>query len=365
MVELDDGVARRAARPAPDLGGQAEAALLRAIAGRLAGGAVAPAELLRALLVSLAQSLGGVGLAAVRLGDLAVVVQAEVERVEPALAGQQVERLLERPGALHVAGGPVRPGGVGVDVGVVLLRLDVRALVDFLQGGGGAAPGRVGAHRGDILHVEGGEGAVLFAAGLDGHDVVRTVAHRVGLFLAVEDRLHGPAQPPGGQRRQHGVLVEPELRAEAAAAVQADDPDVGDGDVEGAGQGLAVGMDGLGGVPDGELVAPPLGHTAMGFQARVHLAGRAVGFLHHEVGLGEALFEVAPAVVADAAAHQVAFLMDLRGVFPEGGLGVEDEGQLFVVNLDELEGVVGGVLVHGHHGGHFLAHVAQGGAEQL
>src|SRR3989304_5669389 len=97
-----------------------------------------------------------------------------------------------------------------------------------------------------------------------------------------------------------------------------------------------VGGAGWGGAPGGGLAPLPLGDAAMGFQAGVHLVLGAEGVLDDEVGLSEAIVNVAVGVLVGLAVAEVAAFLDSGGAGLEGGFGVDAGGALFVFGLAQV-----------------------------
>ena len=100
---------------------------------------------------------------------------------------------------------------------------------------------------------------------------------------------------------------------------------------------------------------------------RVGLDGRLVGavadeaLLRDEVGLGEALLDVAEVPVhlgVDVVRVARVLRVDQRGAGGDRRLGVEDGGQLLVLDLDQAQRPLGRLLVDRGHGGHLVADVA-------
>ena len=180
-------------------------------------------------------------------------------------------------------------------------------------------------------------------------------AHRV--VAPREQHLHRPPALPGQVGRDDRVLARAELAAEAAAHVVFNDSDVGRRDLEGPGQAVADAVDVLGRVVDDEVVALPRGDAAVRLGRVVDLEAGPVGALDDDVGLGEALFDVAPAVLEELVDVGLA-VAHLRGARVAGLFPIDDGGERLVLDLDQGQGLLGRPLVDGGHGRDLLAGVA-------
>ncbi len=204
---------------------------------------------------------------------------------------------------------------------------------------------------------ERGERPVLLRPGLVGLVRRRPVADTHRVVAPREQHLHRPPALAGQVGRDDRVLAHAELAAEAAAHVVLDDGDVGRRDLEGPGQAVADAVDVLGRVVDDEVVALPRGDAAVRLGRVVDLEAGPVGALDDDVGLGEAFFDVAPAVLEELVDVGLA-VAHLRGGRVAGLLPIDDGGERLVLDLDQGQGLLGRPLVDGRHGRDLLAGVA-------
>ena len=135
---------------------------------------------------------------------------------------------------------------------------------------------------------------------------------------------------------------------------------------------MAAVRDALGRRVDGDFVAIPLRQR----RARLHLTilneGRRISVLEHLIGRRESRLRIPlgsrrRSRLVREIQPDITLGPNLRSIRLEGLLGIENERQLLVVDLDELERLLGHVPVDRGHGGHGLAdethrvveHVAQ------
>jgi hypothetical protein len=258
----------------------------------------------------------------------------------------------------------VRARGVDVGVDRRLSGEDIRAPVHLPERRTAAGAADVGADAAEVVEVQGGQGAVLPATGFYGEDVAGTVPGRMRLLLPVERDLDRAVQAARGDRRQHRVLVHPQFAAEPAAAVQGDHPNVGERNPEALGQRLAVRMYRLGRVPHRQLAGLPVRDTAVGLEAGVHLVLRPEGLLDDEIGLRQARLQVAATVGPGMAGPDIAGVVDRRCAVAGRFLGVGDEGQLLVLDIDQAHRLGGVRQVQRHDRGDLVADESQGGVEE-
>ncbi len=149
----------------------------------------------------------------------------------------------------------------------------------------------IGADRGDIVHLHGGDVAGLLHgdAGLD------AMVARLGIgdegFEPVDAELDRPAQKHAGHHGRHLVGVEVELHAEAAADIGRDHPHLVFGDLQVAAEHVLHLERGLVGVDDGEraVAGIEIRDQAARFQRHRHLPFEAQLRLEDEIGLGKCL----------------------------------------------------------------------------
>ena len=324
-----------------------------------------PAERLGPLADALGEAGPGVGLAAPGLADAGNVPEPQVDAADAELPGQLVHRLLERPGALGMAGRAHRPCRAGVDEDVGRLRAHVRAGVEVpgQPVEQRRAAGRVGAAGAEAGELDGGQLTALRRADLDRHVRRRPVAGAQEGLLPRQEELDRPRGLPRQERRDHGVLARLELGAEATAHVVADDPDLGHGQAERPGRSGLDGVDPLGRLPQRQPVAVPAGDAAVQLERGVELALGAEAPLDDHIRRGEPGGHVTP-LVGGRLPHPVAALVHLRRFGRESVALVGDEREDLVVDPDRRQGVPGLVRGLGGDRGHRLALVAADRIEQ-
>ena len=224
-------------------------------------------------------------------------------------------------------------------------------------------PGEQHAHRGrrphgprrrvgaDVLHVVdlGGEDRAVDIERHPRHAVlVAGLARRHEVLPPVFDPLDCRRYLARRQHEAHVLAVRDDLLPEPAARVAHDHPDGVFGDAE---QTRAESPHLVGGLrrrPDGELARRPLDdhsprlHRHGGVRLLVeglgHHVGRGGACLVHRVGLGAA--QLTRDVVGVGLVHQLGRLL---------GVDVVDDGrERFVVDVDEVDGVLGDVPALGH-----------------
>ena len=178
-------------------------------------------------------------------------------------------------------------------------------------------------------------------------------------LAAVLDPFDGPTQVAG--REQHGHLVAPRvhLLAERPAHVAHVDPHLVLADPEDAGRGERQLVGALSRRPHVEApgVTLPVGDQAPGLHGHVALPLLMERLGHHEVGRLEHLIQLGVRTGAGRAQVGAQLGMDQMGT-AGGLLVVDDRSQRLVLDVYELEGVLGEVAVLGHDQGHRVAHEA-------
>jgi hypothetical protein len=173
----------------------------------------------------------------------------------------------------------------------------------------------------------------------------------------------------GGHRG--GVVIHPRLlSAEPAAHRRADDAHHAQRHIEQLADNLLDLVDRLGCQPDLHVAAGvAFDQRRMGFQVSGMVGVGREFVLENFVGLFEPYVQVP--VMKPGFADLVAFPPDdieygrrLGEVLVDDGrigqkrlFGIEDGRQLLVIDLDELQGLAGVVVVHGRYGGHLVADV--------
>ena len=216
--------------------------------------------------------------------------------------------------------------------------------------GGGVERAVVGQHVG----AQGKDLAVLGRRDFALHDVVPGERGRHQVLGAV---LHPLDRAAGDDRADDGedvARIDPDLVAEAAADIGGDDPDLVLGDAGDDREQGPVCVRGLGGFVEGQFAVDGVevgdgaaGLHRCGVDARVHhlLADHDVGGGEHRVGLGL----VAHLPVEDPVVRPALDLVaDHRRVRVQRLAGVHQRGKDIVFDVDQLQGVPGGVTVFGH-----------------
>jgi hypothetical protein len=245
----------------------------------------------------------------------------------------------------------------------------VRGLEVVAAGEDGEEAGRVlgrlrrGVERpvvGQHLRPDGEDLALARGRDLALHDVVagERGAHQVlGPVLDPLDRLAGDDRADDGA---DVAGVDADLVAEAAADVAGEDPDLVLGDARDHGVERPVGVRRLRRLVQGQLAVDRVvvGDRAAGLHGRwVHprvddlLADDDVRAGEDGVGLGR----VARLPVEDVVVGLPLVVADDGRIRVECPAGVDDRGQVLVLDVDELEGVAGGVAVLGDDEGDLLA----------
>ncbi len=111
------------------------------------------------------------------------------------------------------------------------------------------------------------EGSIIFSANLEFLHRVGTVAHSQVHFPPVQSYFYGSTNSLCQQRSHHRVFARKQLAAKSASHVLLDDAHVTRWNIQAGGYGIAHAKNCLGGIPNGEIIAIPVHHTA------VHLGG--------------------------------------------------------------------------------------------
>ncbi len=360
---------RRAANPDP---APATTALLLGVAKTLT--LLAPAGRLDHLVDALAEPDGGYRQMVGRLGERLVQdASSHVSRIEAELLGRLVDLAFEGEPGLRRAVAAFGPTGRLVGEHPRPLELVHRHPVgdgvdDSGVEGRGDAVRSVGAAVQPRLDVAARDVAVAREARLQPHQHRMTAPVDVKDFLAGEGDLDRAARDlrelAGGDLVGEGI----ELAPEAAPHRGGDHADVGGGHVEDLGQQP---MDVVGCLcrrPEGELlVGSEVGHRRVLLHGQVRVALEEEDVLAHEGGGREGGLHVAELerhVLVDVG--PVPVLVDAHLGVGERLLDRHQGAQRLVVDLDQLRGALGRLLVHRRHRGQRVAHHADlGAAERL
>ena len=217
----------------------------------------------------------------------------------------------------------------------------------------------VGAHVAVDLCAQRQQRAVLARRDLQLTGHLARVVGRQQVLAPVFDPFHGKPEPHRGEGDQEVLGIELAANAEAPAHVVLLEVALVLGHLQEGGDGLAVQVRQLGGAVDPELApaAVEVGHGAAGLHG---VAGEAV---HPELlaagifGFREGLVGVADGDVVDAGQVGAGVLVDQHLVL-ERFAHVHHFGKHLVVDVDDVQRVLGEVAAVGHSHGHGLAHVA-------
>ena len=215
---------------------------------------------------------------------------------------------------------------------------------------------------GDVPGPQAEDRAVVPQGDLQLVDLLPGVGDGQEVLVAVLDPLHRPADPAGGEGHQEVLGVEVGLDPEAAADVGRDDPDRARRDGEHPRQDGAHRVRPLGGGPDrhlaGDGVAVP--DHAAGLHRDAGVALHVQPLADDPIRAGEGGLDVA-ALVDHRRRHVVGGVLVQHGrAGLDGGVGVDHRLKGLVVDLDELEGVLGEVPALGDDDRYALADVADG-----
>ena len=202
-------------------------------------------------------------------------------------------------------------------------------------------PGRdelqVRAHRRDHVGADPGDLALLRRRELERRDDVATVDRRQRILRPLLDPLHRPAEPAGERDREELLGVDVELRAEAAADVGCDDPQLRLGQAERRRGEDAQDVRDLGGRPER--------HVSTRLRPREHAT--RLDRVRDQPRLHVAVLDDDVGALVESAARELPDVRDVRAELPVGEgravlrrcLHVDDRVERLVGDLDELRGV--------------------------
>ena len=213
--------------------------------------------------------------------------------------------------------------------------------------------------------VQGHKGAVLPGAQPGVHVAAVTGIGGDKVLLAGVDQLNGPQSLHGqGGCQKLRLAADADAHAEAAAQVgRIPNPDLAFGHVEGVGHDHLGGRGGLCGGDDLQgAVGLIRSHSGMDLHLALLNAGQLDVGLHDHVGLGKAPVQCLVAVRLDLAADVSVFFvavdrLNLGGVGLQRLDGIVNSGKLFILHLDELDGLVGDGFGLSGNGSNFVADV--------
>ena len=312
---------------------------------------------------ALAEPDGGHGQVIGRLGEgLGEITAPHVRGIETELLGRLVDlalhgkaRLRRPVAALGAAGRLVGkdPRALELVDGHLVGHGLERARVE----GRGDAVGAVGAAVEPGAEVHARDGAILGEAGLDPHEHRVAPTVDVEHFLAGQGELHRPPRELRELARGDLVGEGIELPPEAATDGGRHHPDVGGRHVEDLGEHAVNVVRRLGRGPQRELaVRAPVRDRGVLLHGQMRVALEEEGILTDEVGGGEGRLHVAELEgdgLVDVGA--VAVLVDAHVLVAQRLLDGHEGLERLVVDLDQLGGALGRLLVHRGHRGHRVA----------
>ena len=198
----------------------------------------------------------------------------------------------------------------------------------------------------------GGDRAVIANAGFDVND--HAFAASVGskeLFLARKHQAYRPLAGPS-ERGHMGLVVEAAFAAKAASEMRHDDPHAAGGHLQRFADPRSRIVRHLGGGPDSDLVAFPLGHNGARFDRRGVAPVGDVTTLDDVVGRGHSGFDIAlgngrkRCVVAIAHQHVARAVSRPIGMHKwrigaERGFHIDNHGQWLVFDDDGIDCLLG------------------------
>ena len=295
------------------------------------------------------------------------VATAEFRRVEAQVSGHQVQQTLADEGALEEAGSAVgaRTHLVGhhtVDRG---MEVGDPVRPGHHHGGEGGDDAAVGADIGSHVAVDRGaqpqQRAVVAGRDLDLAEHFAGVVGRGQVLHPVLHPLHRASQPEGCEGDEEVLGVEFAAHAEAASHVRLDEVDAFLFDLQVAGKDCPVGVGYLGGTPDTHV---SVGGVVAGNEATgLHRVGRvAVGaefFPPRVLGLAEGRLDVADIYLGGTGEIAAVGRVHDHRIRQRFG-DIRYRRHWLIVDLDEVNGVLGQVAALGDHDRDRLAGVAHG-----
>ena len=286
----------------------------------------------------------------------------DFERVQSNFHGELVHEPLDGEGRLGAPGAAVGVGGhLGGEHPAAAERVGVH-LVDGGEHEGaedrdtGGDQHQVGAHVGEQVDLQAADPAVGVSGEPQLLPLVPAVVHGHVALAAGLGPLDRPPELAGDQDGQHLFGRHLQLRAEPAADVRRDNPQVLLRDPRHQGQHDAENVRDLGRGPQRELAA----HARADHRARLHRRRDqpllAVGALQDDRSVMERGVHVA--LAEQKVVAQVARLVHLGRAVLQRRPHVEHRRQRLVVDLDGVQRVRGRVTVPGHDAGHGLTDVA-------
>ena len=217
--------------------------------------------------------------------------------------------------------------------------------VDHLIGldPGGARVDRVGSDAGEVVDLEGGDGAVFRHADLRLDAMVAGVNVGDETLDAVGDEFHRTPEQLRQRHRRHLVGIGVHLDAEGAADVLGHHPHLMLGEVEVLGKQVLHHVRRLRALVDGEalLALVPVGDDGARLGGDAGMASGDKGSLDHGVRLSEGLVRRADLELALKAEVVAEGSMNHRRLGIERGLRIGDGEQRLIIDLDQLGGVLG------------------------
>ena len=283
------------------------------------------------------------------------VLEANLHRVHPQRAGGYFHRPIHGKPTGERAKGPVRrdAGLVSHHAGKINIHHRHVVAVDQVHGAeerhgetnvdSSAGVATVGQDL--VAHAQ--DGAVLLEGEFDLVDLVPTLAHIHQALLAGLDPLHRSPQLHGQVTGDDLLAVQRGLGTKRAAHVLGHDhAELVMRNFEILGQQVALDVRSLGGEPQGQTLSRVVrGQTTACLHRLAASAVAAKAFADDQVCLGKSSACVSSSDVLMIEDIVSPLGIEARGVGPQGVLGVEDDGQGVVVDIDQLQSICERVLV--------------------
>ncbi len=271
----------------------------------------------------------------------------QLDRILAELAGERVDRVLDRVGRLGATGAAVGVGRRRVrEHAAALERVALHVVAAAVEPGpeqrdAGRDELHVRAHRGEQPDPDRRDLALGRGGELDLLDHVAAVDRREVALRALLDPLHGPAELPREREAERLLGVDVELRAEAAADVGGDDPQLRLRDARDERQGRAQDVRDLRRRPEREVARRRRLHEhAAGLDRVRDQPLLAVALAHGDGRLGEQPVDLAGLHRPRVRDVRAELVVQDRGAVLRRLDHVRDGRQRLVFDLDELGGVL-------------------------
>ena len=289
---------------------------------------------------------------------------AHLGRIETAFVGHQVHQPLEIERRLRTTRAAIGAVGHRVGVGADDLVIDVLDQV----GTGRHDPGaprqierlRIGAGIEQHPRLERDDLAVLVRADLELAPLVAAMIGRQEILGAGLDPLHRSVVLEGQRRDDEVLAIGADLDAEAAADFGRDAAHLVLAQTERIGDRIAIPVRSLGGAPEGDPARDRIGHRQHGASLHRHGMTARLADLHLDLDGRRCQGALRIAVHARLAHADVVLDLgiELRCAVLDRLVRIDDRGELLVVDLHQLGGILRGFDRIGDHDGDRIADVA-------